>query len=276
MPVLAAALYAGTCRWDIDLNTLTEVIVMARRFSGKTAIVTGAGGGAGLAIARELAAEGASVVAVDLKDPPAELREGCVYIQGDVRERMLPETTVMRALNDTGAIDYLVNAAGVAWFGRDCSVVGMPDEVWEEVLAINLTAAMRFARACTPSLRVRGGAMVHIASIVGLRAADEPMDAYQVSKAGLISLSRGLALALGGDGVRSNTICPGAIDTPMLATIYADDPERRDRMAARTPLRRLGVAGDVAQACLFLLSEDASFISGTDLVVDGGWLAVLP
>ena len=107
-------------------------------------------------------------------------------------------------------------------------------------------------------------------------AMDDPMDAYQVSKAGLVSLSRGLAMAMAGDGVRSNTVCPGAIDTPMLGPIYEGDPGRRDRMAERTPLRRLGTADDVARACLYLLSDDASFITGTDLVVDGGWLARLP
>src|SRR5581483_12397275 len=100
------------------------------------------------------------------------------------------------------------------------------DETWNRVLEINLTAAMRFARASAPSLRQRRGAMVHIASIAGLRGMDEPMDAYQVSKAGLVSLSRGLSLALTPDGVRSNTICPGAIDTPMLADIYEQDPDR--------------------------------------------------
>ena len=94
--------------------------------------------------------------------------------------------------------------------------------------------------------------------------------------AALISLSRGLAMALAGDGIRSNTVCPGAIDTPMLAEIYAADPARRDRMRQRVPLRRMGQPADVAQACLYLLSDEASYVTGTDLVVDGGWLTVLP
>jgi NAD(P)-dependent dehydrogenase (short-subunit alcohol dehydrogenase family) len=102
------------------------------------------------------------------------------------------------------------------------------------------------------------------------------MDAYQVSKAALISLSRGLAMALAGDGIRSNTVCPGAIETPMLAGIYAADPARRERMRARVPLRRIGRPRDVADACLYLLSDEASYVTGTDLVVDGGWLGVLP
>ena len=118
--------------------------------------------------------------------------------------------------------------------------------------------------------------MVHIASVAGLRATDEPMDAYQVSKAALISLSRGLALALAADGVRSNTVCPGAIETPMLAEIYAEDPSRRERMARRVPMGRLGAPADVASACLYLLSDEAAYVTGADLVVDGGWLGILP
>jgi NAD(P)-dependent dehydrogenase (short-subunit alcohol dehydrogenase family) len=249
---------------------------MAKDFSEKVAIVTGAGGGAGLAIARSLAARGASVVAVDLKERPRELPEACAFVQGDVTDPALPAAVVERAKRDHGGLDFLVNGAGVAWFGRDCSAVDMPDELWDTVLAINLTAAMRFARACAQPLRERRGAMVHIASVAGLRATDEPMDAYQVSKAGLISLSRGLAMALARDGVRSNAVCPGAIDTPMVAQIYDEDPARRQRMADRTPLGRLGAPTDVAAACLYLLSDAASFVTGTELVVDGGWLAVLP
>jgi NAD(P)-dependent dehydrogenase (short-subunit alcohol dehydrogenase family) len=249
---------------------------MERPFGGKSAIVTGAGGGVGLAIAQRLADQGASVVAVDLKERPGELPAACAFVQGDVTDPALPAAVVERAKHDFGALDYLVNSAGVAWFGRDCSVVDMPDNLWDAVLAINLTAAMRFARACAPALRERQGAMVHIASVAGLRGMDEPMDAYQVSKAGLVSLSRGLAMALARDGVRSNTICPGAIDTPMVAQIYAKDPGRREQMAKRTPLGRLGTPADVAAACLYLLSDAASFVTGTELVVDGGWLAVMP
>lgn len=246
------------------------------RFAGKTAIVTGAGGGSGLAIALGLAQEGATVICVDVKDRPASLADDCAYVRGDIRDRALPEQVVERAQREHDGLDYLVNAAGVAWFDRDGSVAGMPDEIWDDILTINLTAAMRFARACAPSLKDRRGAMVHIASVAGLRGMDEPMDAYQVSKAGLISLSHGLAMALAPDGVRSNTICPGAIDTPMVAGIYAEDPGRKERMANRTPLRRLGAPADVASACLYLLSDEASFITGIDLVVDGGWLGVLP
>jgi NAD(P)-dependent dehydrogenase (short-subunit alcohol dehydrogenase family) len=248
----------------------------AARFAGRSALVTGAGGGCGLEIARRLAAEGAGVMAVDIKDHPRELPDGCLYLQGDVTDPGLPIRAVEQAIREHGGLDFLVNAAGVAWFDRDGSAVDIDDETWNRVLDVNLTAAMRFARACAPALRERKGAMVHIASIAGLRGMDDPMDAYQVSKAGLISLSRGLAMALAPDGVRSNTVCPGSVDTPLVAGIYSEDPERRQRMIARTPLRRLGTAADVAEACLYLLSDAASFVTGSDLTIDGGWLSVLP
>jgi NAD(P)-dependent dehydrogenase (short-subunit alcohol dehydrogenase family) len=249
---------------------------MTARFTDRAAIVTGAGGGIGLEIARRLSSEGAAVIAIDRRQRPADLPQACTFVQGDVTDIGLPDQAVERARRDHGGLDYLVNAAGVAWFDRDCSAVDIDDQVWNRVLEINLTAAMRFARASAPALRGRRGAMVHIASIAGLRAMDAPMDAYQVSKAGLISLSRGLAMALAPDGVRSNTVCPGTIDTPLVTSIYAEDPQRRERMIARTPLERLGRPADVAEGCLYLLSDAAGFVTGTDLTIDGGWLSVLP
>jgi NAD(P)-dependent dehydrogenase (short-subunit alcohol dehydrogenase family) len=249
---------------------------MPARFTDRAAIVTGAGGGIGLEITRRLSLEGAAVIAVDLKQRPGDLPEACTFVQGDVTDTRLPAQAVERARRDHGGLDYLVNAAGVAWFERDCSALDIDDQVWDRVLEINLTAAMRFARASAPALRERRGAMVHIASIAGLRGMDAPMDAYQVSKAGLISLSRGLAMALAPDAVRSNTVCPGTVDTPLVESIYAEDPQRREAMIARTPLRRLGTPADVAEACLYLLSDAASFVTGSDLTIDGGWLSILP
>lgn len=247
----------------------------AQRFEGRGALVTGAAGGIGLAIAKGLAAEGAMVTAVDIAQEPPKGPQGWRFIQADVSDPDTPGRAVDAAARD--GLDFLVNAAGVAWFGVDRSILETPDTVWQQVLDINLTAPMRFARAAVPAMRTRGGgAMVHIASIAGLRGMDDPMDAYQVAKAGLISLSRALAVQLASENIRSNTICPGAIETPMLADIYEEDPGRRERMAAKTPIRRLGRPEDVAATCLHLLSDAAGFVTGTDAVVDGGWLAVTP
>jgi NAD(P)-dependent dehydrogenase (short-subunit alcohol dehydrogenase family) len=244
-------------------------------FENKTAVVTGAGGGMGYAIALALAERGTAVTGVDIKERPEGFPEGCAYVQADITEPGVPADAVQAAA-DEGRLDFLVNGAGVGWFGKDRSIVETPEEIWEQVMAINLTAPMRFVRAAVPAMRkAGGGVMVHIASLAGLRGMDEPMDAYQVSKAALISLSRGLAVTLGPDNIRSNTICPGAIETPMVAEIYAEDPSRRERMAAKTPIPRLGTPEDIAATCMHLLSDESSFVTGTDAVVDGGWLGVL-
>jgi len=255
--------------------------------AGRTAIVTGAGGGMGLAVVRELARRGSRVVAVDLKGTPSEVPGGVAYLQGDVSDPRVAFEALARALDisQSGNVEMLVNAAGVAWFDEpglptppmvDGSVADIDPAAWQRVLDINLTGPMLFARAVLPTMREhRFGSMVHIASIAGLRVADGALDAYQVSKAGLISLSRALAAQYGALGVRSNTVCPGAIVTPMIAGIYENDPARELSMARRVPLRRVGTVHDVCSAVTYLLSDDAAFVTGVDLVVDGGWLTNL-
>jgi NAD(P)-dependent dehydrogenase (short-subunit alcohol dehydrogenase family) len=243
-------------------------------FGGRVAFVTGAGGGMGQRIAADLTRAGAKVFAVDLKEPPAD--GGGTYWRFDVTD----EDRVAEALGEvfaaSGRLDYVVNAAGVGWFDRDGPVAAIDRAVWDRVLDVNLTAAMLVCRHALPLVeRTGGGAFVHLASVAGLRNADDPMDAYQVSKAGLVSLSRALALQYGPLRIRSNTICPGAILTPMIQPLYDEDPARAERMARRTPLRRLGTVADVSSACRFLLSDEASFITGADLVVDGGWTLAL-
>ena len=245
-------------------------------FTGRNAIVTGAGGGMGLRIAADLLAAGATVTAVDRKPRPAELGQpGCEYEQLDVTGHDAVAAAVRGAHERHGRLDYVVNAAGVGWFDRDRSLVDTDPGIWERVLDINLTAAMYVSRSAIPLMREHGGALVHIASVAGLRNSDGAMDAYQVAKAGLISMSRAIALNHGPDRVRSNTVCPGAILTPMIEPLYQEDPARRTRMEQRTPLGRLGTPRDVSAACLFLLSDQASFITGVDLVVDGGWMLAL-
>jgi NAD(P)-dependent dehydrogenase (short-subunit alcohol dehydrogenase family) len=242
-------------------------------FSGTAALVTGAGGGMGLQIARDLLEAGAKVTGIDVKDRPAEL-EGAAYAQGDVSDERFVAGTIGAAFAGSGRLDYLVNAAGVLWFGRDRSLLDIDLEIWNRVIAINLTGCMLTARHAIPLMRrTGGGAMVHFSSTQCLRGDDRPQDAYQVAKAGILALSKSIAIQFASDKIRSNVILPSATESPMQVR-WENDPELKRRTVAGVPLGRVGTTQDMASACLFLLSDDASFITGTELLVDGGRMAL--
>lgn len=237
----------------------------------RTALVTGGGGGIGLAAATRLAADGVAVLATDIKARPPDLPASVEYAEFDL---LGDDPANLLAACSGMSLDYLVNAAGVALFDRDGSVLDTDEGVWDTTLGVNLHALRRLTVAAVPMLRRgEGKSIVNVASTAGVRGMDSPLDAYQVSKAAVVSLSRTLALQLGPEGIRVNTVCPGAILTPMIQPLYEQDPARRTNMEQRTPLRRLGTPDDIANAVAFLLSARASFITATDLVVDGGWIA---
>ena len=244
-------------------------------FTNKTAIVTGAGGGMGLAIARDLLAGGARVVMIDLKkERPADLpTDRALYLIGDVTDDTFVSKAIAHAFHETGHVDYLVNAAGVLWFGRDKSLVEIDLGLWDKVLDIDLKSMVITTRHAVPFMKQSGGgAMVHISSIQCLRGDDKPQDAYQAAKAGMIALSKSIAIQFARDGIRSNCILPGPVDSPMQDR-WRDSPAQKAAVAAAVPLGRIGAPQDVADACLFLLSDKASFITGTELIVDGGLTA---
>lgn len=249
---------------------------MSAGFDGRTAIVTGAGGGMGLAIARALLEAGATVTLVDLKPPPEQLQrhgEHAHHAQGDVTDEAFIARTFDSAFERSGRLDYLVNAAGVLWFGRDCSIVDMDLDVWDQVLAINLKSMVLTVRHAVPLMRRSGGgAMVHISTTQCLRGDDHPQDAYQASKAGMLALSKSIAIQFAPDRIRSNTILPFSTDTPMQDR-WQSNPAMRAATAASAPLGRVGRPEDMAAATLFLLSDAADYITGVELPVDGGYLA---
>lgn len=250
-------------------------------FSGTHAYVTGAGGGIGHEIASQLVQAGCNVVAFDLKADPGDFPDGpgsIRYVQGDICDQAALAAS-FASLEKTG-LDFIVNAAGIILWDQEGSVVDVDMGIWEKTMQVNLLGALHVCRLGVPMMQKRGkGSIVHIASVVGLRSADNamedgPADCYQVSKAAMVSMSRGLALAHGKNGIRSNTICPGAVWTPMTDGIY-EDPARVSKMENRTPSHTIGRPADVAHACMYLLSDNAAFVTGADLVVDGGLLAKL-
>ena len=250
-------------------------------FAGKAGVVTGAAGGMGLNIARDLIAAGATVTMLDIEASEqldalttGETPGRASFLQGDLTDEAFVADAVRQTFETTGRLDYLVNAAAVLWFDQDRSAVEIDLDVWDRVMAINLKSAVHTIRHAVPFMkRTGGGAMVHFSSIGCLRGDALPQDAYQASKAGLVALSKSIAVQFAADGIRSNTILPGPTISPMQAP-WLDDPKARARRAAGVPLGRLGTTQDQANACLFLLSDKAAFITGTELIVDGGVTAL--
>lgn len=246
-------------------------------FSGKTAVVTGAGGGMGARVALDLLTAGANVCMIDVKDNPGDYEsfgERAAYCQGDITDHAFLEHSVDDAGKRFGGIDYLVNAAGILLFAEDVGVADADFAVWDRVLDVNLKGPAKLAQLCIPHLLEKpSSAMVHYSSIGAYRGDSKPQDAYQASKAALIALSKSIAIQYADRGLRSNIVSPGMIDTPLQAR-WDSQPGAREAVAAAVPLKRLGRAEDLSNPTLFLLSDLAGYITGTDLVVDGGLLAL--
>ncbi len=244
-------------------------------FVGTTAVVTGGAGGMGRAIAGALLSAGANVVAIDARPIDAMTGDGeFLPLTGSVADWPFVSGAFDQAATRFGRVDYLVNAAGVLWFDRDKSLVDIDLDAWDDVMAINLKGCVHTARAAVPLMKSSGGAMVHFSSIQALRGDSAPQDAYQASKAALIAMSKSLAIQFAGSGIRSNCILPGPTESPMQDRWKAN-PDQLQATEHAVPLGRVGTVEDMSNACLFLLSEKAGYITGTELIVDGG-LTALP
>ncbi|WP_419943847.1 SDR family NAD(P)-dependent oxidoreductase [Candidatus Poriferisodalis sp.] len=252
---------------DAELRPPDELI----RLDGRVVLVTGASGGIGTGIARRLMAAGATVVAHTRSSPVDHLADAdgapIASVQVDLAESDGPQRVVEVALREYGCIDGLVNNAGIQPLVHFAE---LSDADWAEMIDVNLTAVHRLTHAAATAMRAQGegGSIVHIASI----EAHHPTDLhghYATAKAGMVMHARAAAGAYGPEGIRVNSISPGLIDRPGLAD---DWPEGMARWTAAAPLGRLGTASDVGDACVFLCSDLARWITGVDLVVDGGVL----
>lgn len=242
-------------------------------FSGKVALVAGAGGGMGLNIANDLIQADACVSLADIRSEPQDVREGpgkSHYYEGDLTEDSFVSGVVDATVSEFGRLDFLVNTTGVLWFERDKSLLDMDLETWDQVMAINLKSFMLTSRHAIPHMqKAGGGAMVHFSSIDALSGDPKPQDAYGASKAAVIRLSKSIAIQFAADNIRSNAILPGPVLSPMQSR-WQGKQDVQDEIAKHIPLGRIGSTQDQANACLFLLSDKASFITGTELIVDGG------
>ena len=247
---------------------------MAEDLKGVRALVTGAGPGIGRAIARRLAAGGCRVAAADVQEDrvrevAALIRQAggqALSIIANVSSQEDVERMVAETLSSFGGLDVLVNNAGVGSVGF---IESVPNEEIERVIAVNLVAVLRLTRAAAPYLKNSGrGRIVNVASVEGIRGSGL-LPVYSASKAGVIGGTRSNAVELARFGVTVNAVCPGPIQTEMLAPLLADE-RYRAKLIKGVPMRRLGVPEDVAGAVAFFASEASSFITGNVLVINGG------
>lgn len=242
-----------------------------QRFQGRRIYLTGAASGIGLATARNLAEAGAALALVDIDEEnlqAAAAQTGGHALLVDLRDGAAIDQSVQVAGQTLGGLDGVINCAGVA---DRVALEELEPAEWERVVAINLTAPYRVCRAALPLLRMHeGSSIVNVASGVALLPVGPGAAAYAASKGGLISFTKALAAEVG-PGIRANVVCPGATDTPMTAPILGgDDQGRAKAFLAQYVLKRAADASEIADAIAFLMSDEASFITGVVLAVDGG------
>lgn len=254
---------------------------MAKRLAGRSAFITGAASGLGREAALQFAREGAAVIGLDRDDTLLQESVAAVESEGG---RMLgsvgdaaDEEDVRRAIEAGmaafGRLDIIFPCAGVLWRDVDLSVVDTEVTTWDTVMAINLRGPMLACKHGIPRMKSSGGgSVVLVGSISALAGFTAAQDAYTSSKGALISLTRSLAVQFASDGIRANIIHPGIIATPMQA-IAMQDPAWIQGVESQIPMGRMATAADIAKVAVFLASDDAGYMTGSEVVVDGGFTA---
>ena len=246
---------------------------MKLSFKGKSAVVTGACGGIGIECVKKLNNTGIKVLMLDLKNPPRNFIKKYKKVEFqkiDVTNFDELKKTINEFYLKNKSTDYLINTTGVLWFDKDISATQINLEVWDRVFEINLKSMTYLSKCIIPKMKKKKfGSMVHISSVDALSGDDKPQDAYGASKAAMIRLSKSFAIQYASYNIRSNIILPGPINTSMQER-WKKNPKAKANLARSIPLQRIGNPDDIANAILFLLSDQSSYITGTEIIVDGG------
>jgi NAD(P)-dependent dehydrogenase (short-subunit alcohol dehydrogenase family) len=244
------------------------------RLDGKVALITGAGSGMGRLATHAFTREGAKVVAADVnaravEDTAAQAGGNAIAVAGDVTRDADVQRFVNTAVDRFGKLNVLYNNAGI-FDEADESVLTTTDAIWDRTMAINVKGLAFCCKHGIPALiNAGGGSVINIASFVALVGCTVPQDAYTASKGAVIALTKSLAVQFGPKNIRSNAICPGPIETPLMRDLLKDENKKRVRLA-RIPIGRFGHAEDVVNLAIYLASDESTWTNGAALVVDGG------
>jgi NAD(P)-dependent dehydrogenase (short-subunit alcohol dehydrogenase family) len=247
------------------------------RLDGKVAVITGAGGGIGREAAVLFSSEGAGVCVADVGEEAgektaAECRDA-FFVRADVSDAKSVEAMYAATEKRYGRIDILYNNAGIMPADDDSILITEPD-AWDRVLAINAKGVFLCCKYGIPHLlKAGGGSVINVASFVALVGAATSQVAYTASKGAVLSMSRELAVQFARQGIRVNALCPGPVETPLLMRLFSETPGAYERRRVHLPMGRLAKAREIANAALFLASDESSYVNGATFLVDGGLTA---